>query len=97
MGDWSYYSDKWTPELKKQLKVRDSDKKYYFFITLQSYWDYFWQTSICAEHNESIYSHSQRLHNFNDEGHGEYQVFYQFNLKREINFREDTFAISLFQ
>ena len=52
MGDWSYYSDKWTPELKKQLKVRNSDKKYYFFITLQSYWDYFWQTSICAEHNE---------------------------------------------
>ena len=53
-GDWSDNSEKWTPELKKQLKVEDVDDGT-FFMSFKDFLRFFTTSYICKYHDNYFY------------------------------------------
>ena len=95
-GDWSDKSPLWTPALKEEVGFTDADDGI-FFIELKDYLQHFSWTSICVENNNTNYFHSQLQHSFGStvDDCTIPQAFFQFTLKREVNFEERAFAISV--
>lgn len=54
MGSWSDKSDKWTPELKQALNVKDVDDGI-FYISYNDYMCYYRSTTICKVMNDYNY------------------------------------------
>jgi calpain-15 len=50
LGNWSDRSSKWTPELRKQLNVKDEEDGT-FYIGFDDYINYYRSTTICKVHD----------------------------------------------
>ena len=53
-GAWSDNSDKWTPELRRMLNVKEADDGE-FFIAHEDYMNYFRSTVICKIHDGFVH------------------------------------------
>lgn len=68
-----------------------------FYIPLADYIREFAQTDICPECNYSKYRHSHAYHDFSSDLSDQPMTFFKFRLNRQIDFRDEAFAISVSQ
>ena len=90
-GEWTgAWSDKWTgwtPELKRELKVVDSDDGQ-FFIALEDYITHYRSTTIAVWQEKEV-SHCEARYS------NERTAYFSFTLMKRIDLSKDSFAIEV--
>jgi len=87
MGDWSDKSQKWTPELKAQLNVKDANDGL-FFMNISDYKEIFRETSICMTIDPE-YKHSTSYATTAKTD----TVFFKFTLTKRLDTSKKCFGI----
>ena len=95
-GDWSDKSPLWTDELRQQLNLQNVNDGC-FYIPFKDYLRQFLATDVCSPCDFNNYQHSSAFLNFSTDQSDQPMTFFRFRLDRQIDFRNEAFAISVSQ